>query len=109
MPSSAGTLAGEAVPLKEFQRLTKVPIVVYYGDNIPTEPTDIAGRDNWRVRLAMARLFVDALNRHGGDATLVHLPEIGITGNSHFLFSDLNNIQIADQISDFLAKKGLSR
>ena len=109
MPSSAGTLAGESVPLKEFRRLTKVPIVVYYGDNIPTEPTDIAGRDNWRVRLAMARLFVDALNRHGGDATLVHLPEIGITGNSHFLFSDLNNIQIADQISDFFAKKGLTR
>ncbi|MFJ6897080.1 hypothetical protein [Streptomyces hokutonensis] len=77
MPSSAGTLAGEAVPREEFQRLTKVPIVVYYGDNIPTEPTDIAGRDNWRVRLAMARLFVDALNRHGGDATLVHLPESG--------------------------------
>jgi hypothetical protein len=109
MPSSAGTLAGEAVPLKEFQRLTKVPIVVYYGDNIPTEPTDIAGRDNWRVRLAMARLWVAAVNRHGGDATLVHLPEIGITGNSHFLFSDLNNVRIADEISDFLATKGLTR
>ena len=51
-------------------------------DNIPTEPTDIAGRDNWRVRLAMARLWVDAINRHGGDATLVHLPKIGITGNT---------------------------
>lgn len=107
MPSSAGTLAGEAVPLKEFRRLTKVPIVVYYGDNIPTKPTDIAGRDNWRVRLGMARLFVDAINRHVGDATLVHLPDIGITGDTHFLFSDLNNGQIADQMSEFLAKKGL--
>ena len=29
-------------------RLTRMPIVVYYGDNIPAEPTDIAGRDNWR-------------------------------------------------------------
>ncbi|WP_329577484.1 alpha/beta hydrolase [Streptomyces sp. NBC_01361] len=108
MPSSAGTLAGEAVPLKEFRQLTKIPIVVYYGDNIPTEPTDIAGRDNWRVRLAMAQLFVDAINRHGGDASLVHLPEIGIKGNTHFLFSDLNNVQIADRISDFLATKGLA-
>jgi hypothetical protein len=107
MTGSAGTLEGVALPLDQFQKLTRVPIVVYYGDNIPVEPTDIAGRDNWRTRLAMARLFVDAINRHGGDATLVHLPETGITGNTHFLFSDLNNVQIADQISDFLTKKNL--
>jgi hypothetical protein len=37
----------------------------------------------------------------------VHLQEIGITGNMHFLFSDLNNLQIADQASAFLARKGL--
>jgi len=43
----------------------------------------------------------------GGDATLVHLPEIGIRGNTHFPFSDLNNQQIADLMSRFLAKKGL--
>lgn len=107
MPSSAGTLSGEAIPLADFLRLTEVPIAVYYGDNIPTEPTDIAGRDNWRVRLAMARLWVDAINRHGGDATLVHLPEIGITGNTHFPFSDLNNGQIARHIADFLRSRDL--
>ena len=55
----------------------------------------------------MAKLWVDAVNRHGGDATLVHLPEIGIRGNTHFPFSDLNNHQIADLVSRFLAKKGL--
>ena len=64
------------------------------------------GEDNWRVRLAMARLWSDAVNRHGGDVTLVHLPEIGIRGNTHFPFSDLNNVQIADLMSDFLNKKG---
>jgi hypothetical protein len=55
----------------------------------------------------MARLLVDAVNRHGGDATLVHLPELGIRGNTHFLHSDLNNLDIADQMSAFLAEKGL--
>jgi hypothetical protein len=55
----------------------------------------------------MARLWVDAINRHGGDATLIHLPERGITGNTHFLMSDLNNIEIADQISDWLAEESL--
>ena len=39
--------------------------------------------------------------------TLVHLPEIGIRGNTHFPFSDLNNVQIADLMSEFLKNKGL--
>jgi hypothetical protein len=105
MPSAAGTLSPETVSLDNFQKLTRIPIVIYYGDNIPTEPTDRRGEDNWRVRLAMARLWVDAVNKHGGDARLVHLPEIGIRGNTHFLFSELNNVEIADLVSKFLAEK----
>jgi pimeloyl-ACP methyl ester carboxylesterase len=107
MPSAAGTLAAEAVPAAEFQKLTRLPIVIYYGDNFPVEPTPERGQDNWRVRLAMARLWVEAVNRQGGDARLVHLPEMGISGNTHFLMSDLNNVQIADLVSSFLAQKRL--
>jgi hypothetical protein len=107
MPSSAGTLEGVGIPLSEFLRLTKIPIVIYFGDNIPEQPTASPGTDNWRVRLAMARLWRDAVDRHGGDVTLVHLPDIGIRGNTHFAFSDLNNLQIADLMSAFLKKKGL--
>ncbi len=107
MPSAAGPLAPEAVSPQDFRTLTRIPIVIYYGDNIPAEPTDRRGQDNWRVRLAMARLWVAAVNRHGGDARLVHLPELGIRGNTHFPFSDLNNIEIADQVSAFLAEKTL--
>lgn len=107
MASSNGTLEGVCVPAEQFRALTQVPIIVYYGDNIPAEPTDIAGRDNWRVRRDMARLWVDAINRHSGDAEFVSLPDIGITGNTHFAFSDLNNVEIADQISAFLSRKGL--
>jgi hypothetical protein len=109
MPSAAGTLEGVRVPLTEFMKLTKMPIVIYFGDNIPEQPTASPGEDNWRVRLAMARLWKDAVNRHGGDVTLVHLPEIGIRGNTHFAFSDLNNIQIADLMSEWLNKKGLDK
>jgi len=109
MPSAAGTLSPEGVPLADFMKLTRIPIAVYYGDNFPTEPTTERGQDNWRVRLAMARLWVDAINRHGGDARLVHLPEMGIRGNTHFLMSDLNNVQIADLVSAFLADKKLDR
>lgn len=107
MPSAAGTLKGEAVPVADFEKLTKLPIVIYYGDNFPVEPTTERGQDNWRVRLAMAKLWVDTVNKHGGDATLVHLPDIGIKGGTHFLMSDLNNVEIADVVSKFLTDKKL--
>jgi len=107
MPSAAGPLTPETVPLEDFQKLTRIPIVIYYGDNIPTEATERRGEDNWRVRLAMAQLWVEAVNRHGGDAALVHLPEVGIRGNTHFLMSDLNNLQVADHVARFLAEKKL--
>lgn len=107
MPCLTGPLAGVAVPLEQFMRLTKIPIVLYFGDNIPEEPSPVPGLDNWRVRIAMARLFRDAINRHGGDVTLVHLPELGIHGNTHFAFSDTNNVQIADLLSKFLEEKHL--
>lgn len=107
MPSSGGTMAAVAVPLSDFIQLTKIPIVIYYGDNIPDKPNTNPGQDGWRVRLAMATLWRDAVNRHGGDVTVVHLPEIGIKGNTHFPFSDLNNIEIADLLSRWLKEKGL--
>jgi hypothetical protein len=47
------------------------------------------------------------VNQHGGDVTLVDLPTIGIRGNTHFVMSDLNNVQIADLLTKFLASKRL--
>ncbi len=108
MPSSGGTLTAVGIPMAAFQRLTTIPIIIYYGDNIPAKPMDNPGQDQWRIRLDMARLWVKAVNDHGGDATLVHLPEIGIHGNTHFPFSDLNNLEIADLMYKFLEDKGLN-
>ncbi|HYT04759.1 MAG TPA: hypothetical protein VEM13_07740 [Gemmatimonadales bacterium] len=34
----------------------------------------------------------------GGDATMLHLPELGIFGNSHIFMQDKNNLQVADLI-----------
>lgn len=107
MPSSGGALEAAGVPLSEFMLLTKIPIIIFYGDNIPAQPIAVPSQDQWRVRLAMARLWADAVNGRGGDVTVVHLPELGIRGNTHFAFSDLNNLEIADVLSKFLEKKGL--
>lgn len=109
MSSTGGTLEAVGVSLADFMKLTKIPIVIYYGDFIPKEPNANPGQDGWRVRLEMARLWRDAVNKYGGDVTVVHLPEIGIKGNTHFPFSDLNNVEIADLMSVWLNEKGLDK
>ena len=109
IPSAGGPLAAVGIPLTEFMLLTKIPIVIYYGDFIPKEPMANPGQDGWRARLEMARKWRDAVNKHGGDVTVVHLPDVGIRGNTHFPFSDLNNLQVADLMSTWLTKKGLDK
>jgi len=104
-----GALKGVEIPPADFNRLTKIPIIIYYGDNIAMEPTTVWNKDHWRAGLEMARIWAATINKHGGDATVVHLPEIGIKGNTHFPFSDLNNIEIADQLSKWLKEKGLDK
>ena len=93
--------------MAEFMKLTKIPIVIFYGDFILDNPSDYPGQDGWRVRLEMARKWRDTVNRHGGDVTVVHLPEVGVHGNTHFPFSDLNNEQLADLMLNFLSEKKL--
>lgn len=105
--SAFDTLEPRVVPKAQFEALTRIPIVIYYGDNIPAQPVRLPAQDSWRARLEMARQWRDAVNRHGGDVQLIHLPDIGIKGNSHFPFSDLNNLEIADLVSRFLADRKL--
>jgi hypothetical protein len=107
IPMTGGSLVASEVPSSDFMKLTKIPIIIYYGDNIPEKQSDNPGQDGWRARLQMARLWRDAVNRHGGDVTVVHLPEVGIKGNTHFPFSDLNNVEIADLLSKWLQEKSL--
>lgn len=102
-----GSLQALGVPMEEFMQLTKIPIIIYYGDYIPDQPIQYPGQEQWRVALAMAKLWRDAVNRHGGDVTLVPLPEIGLKGNTHFPMSDLNNVEVANHLSQFLKEKGL--
>lgn len=107
IPSAFDTVAGASVPMAEFMALTKIPILIVYGDNIPERPVALPAQDSWRARLEMARRWRDTVNRHGGQVTLVHLPQIGVRGNTHFPFSDLNNVQVADVVSSFLKEKNL--
>jgi hypothetical protein len=77
----------------------KFPLVMWhgYGQSAKTWETTPDGREGFQD------IFL-----HGGDATVVHLPKMGMHGNTHFPFSDLSNLEIADLMSDWLAKKGLN-
>jgi pimeloyl-ACP methyl ester carboxylesterase len=98
--------AGEiGVPAEKFAKLTQLPLQIVFGDHISAEGN--FWQRVWHKNLNRARLFVDTINRHGGDAQVVHLPEVGIHGNTHFPFADLNNDQIADLLSKFLQEKAL--
>lgn len=104
-----GNRGGKGVPMNEFMKLTKIPIVVYYGDYIPNEETNAASLNFWRTVLSTARQWAKVVNSHGGDVTIVHLPELGVMGNTHFIMSDLNNVEVADLLLKWFKERGLDK
>ena len=88
------------VPLADFQKLTRIPILIIYGDYLDRA-------QNWQASFANATAFVDALRRHGGDAEIVHLPDLGLTGNTHIMMLERNNREVANVVSRFLHQRGL--
>ncbi len=106
--------AGNAIPMVDFLRLTKIPIQIVWGDYIPEEmkAENFGPRltlDNRRVNVIKSKLMVEAINRHGGNAQVVMLPEKGIKGNTHFPMMDLNNIEIANLLSKYLKAHQLDK
>lgn len=101
--------AGIGIPADEFMKLTRIPILVLYGDNIPAEneKTAVWGLDTWRIRLNLAKKWAQTINAHGGDATVVFLPEAGIYGSTHFMMSDTNNRDVADFMEHWMKEKEL--
>ena len=107
-----GPITGTPIPLADFMKLTKIPIEIIWGDNFPTanqSPSTYPDIEIWQGRIIMAQKFVDLVNSMGGNARQIHLPDIGIFGNTHFAMSDLNNVQIANLLSKFLRENGLDR
>lgn len=90
------------VPLEEFRKLTRFPIQVVWGDNIEKSAT-------YAARLAESRRFVEIINKYGGQAEVLVLPEVGLVGNTHLPFADLNNVAVADLLSKFLEEHQLDR
>ena len=101
--------APRLVEKEHWQNLTKMPILIIYGDNIEKEPNaNSFNAEIWRVAKKRAQQMTDMINAAGGDATLYSLPDHGIYGNTHAPFADKNNKEILKIVTDFLAYKGLN-
>lgn len=98
------------VDSEQYQALLEadVPIAIYFGDYIDNGPEDIASTQFWKMIRDGAVAFAESYNADGGDCTVVNLPDEGITGNSHFMFQELNNQEIADHIADWMSERGLN-
>jgi len=88
------------VPLEQFLKLTRIPMQMVWGDN-----TDKS--DRYRPTVEESRRWAELVNKHGGKAEVLLLPDAGLEGNTHIPFADLNNVAVADLLSKFLAEHKL--
>ena len=82
--------------------LAKIPTLVMFGDHLNDMPA--GGIVNWGDSFATCNTFVDQLKKAGGDAEMMHLPAMGIKGNSHMLMQDRNSDQLADLVIAWIDK-----
>lgn len=89
---------------EQYQRLlgANIPIVIYFGDYIDNGPSDIQSTEFWRTVRDTAVEFAESYNADGGNCTVINLPDIGITGNSHFMFQELNSEEIAAHVENWI-------
>ncbi|MGH7554531.1 MAG: alpha/beta hydrolase [Longimicrobiales bacterium] len=98
----AGGFGPLEVQLEEFKKLAKFPIQIVWGDNVDKSAT-------YPRSLAHSKLFAEMINKYGGKAQVLMLPDAGLKGNTHIPFADMNNVAVADLLSMFLAKNGLDK
>lgn len=80
----------------------EIPVSFYYGDYIGEEFTDVPAASMWSMMASSADTFTEAYTAAGATSTVIHLPDEGITGNSHFMFQELNNDVIADHVENWI-------
>ena len=80
----------------------KTPMLFLFGDYIDNGPQDIMSTGFWQSVLNQCRDFAEQYVKDGGDAVVIHLPERNIHGNSHFMFQEMNNKEIADLVAEWL-------
>ncbi len=96
---------GDYYTAEQIAKLKSIPILVVFGDNLKND-TGMRGHV-WQNCYDGWSRFVKRVNGAGGNATMAHLPDMGIRGNSHMLMEDTNSHQIADIVIDWCRDKGV--
>jgi hypothetical protein len=79
----------------QIETLAQIPTLVMFGDHLG----DVTGGPvSWQQSFETCNAFVDQLKKAGGDAQMMHLPALGIKGNSHMLMQDRNSDELADLV-----------
>ena len=85
----------------ELATLAKIPSLFMFGDHLG----DVGGGPaNWAQSFASCNTLVGQLKKAGGDAEMMHLPAMGIKGNSHMLMQDRNSDQLAELVIGWIDK-----
>jgi hypothetical protein len=87
---------------KLADRLKGIPTLFVYGDGIETDK-------RWPTIRRNGVAFGEAIRAAGGKVDVVDLPKAGITGNSHMLMMDKNNLEVAALVQRWLEQQGLYR
>lgn len=85
---------------QEQATLARIPILIVFADHHADAPEPFGSR--WTTSMGQCREFAAAIKKAGGDVTFLHLPEMGIHGNTHMFMLDKNNLQIADLLLDWI-------
>lgn len=84
---------------EEFDRLTKIPIQLVWGDNLDQSA-------DWTRFHQLSVQFAEAVNARGGRVEVLKLTDAGLRGNTHIPFADLNNDAVAKLLFAWLEKNG---
>lgn len=93
---------GNCGPLSdaEVPAFARVPIISVWGDN---SPGAVGANGDTRRNGCIAA--IGQTRSAGGDATFLLLPDLGISGNSHMMMMDRNNLQIADLLLEWIGPR----
>ena len=81
----------------EAEALVGMPVLAVFGDHFEV-------RKQMIPRFEECLELTQAINRQGGKAHMLHLPEEGVHGNSHILMSDKNSEEVALRILELLSE-----
>ncbi len=83
----------------QIAALAKIPTLMVFGDHLGDVQSGLV---NWQTAHDSCLALVEKMTAVGGDAEMMHLPKLGIKGNSHMLMQDKNSDAIADLVIEWI-------